>query len=203
MNNNRFIEASFPVKEVGEISAKEKNIRHGHISTLHIWWSRKPLAVSRAICYASLIGMSEDAFEWQKHRNFIIELSKWENSNNPQLLERARKEILEANGGIPPKIIDPFAGGGSIPLEALRLGCEAYANDYNPVAVLIEKSTLEFPHKFGKPFEGMPNLGALHKEQKKSDSELFRQSVIKIDNPLLFAVEYWGNWVLEEAKKEL
>ena len=203
MNNNRFIEASFPVKEVGEISAKEKNIRHGHISTLHIWWARRPLAASRATAYAALTGMPEDPLEWQKKRDFIIELSKWENSNNPQLLERARKEILEANGGIPPKIIDPFAGGGSIPLEALRLGCEAYANDYNPVAVLIEKSTLEFPHKFGKPFEGMPNLGALHKEQKKSDSELFRQSVIKIDNPLLFAVEYWGNWVLEEAKNEL
>ena len=203
MNNNRFIEASFPVKEVGEISAKEKNIRHGHISTLHIWWARRPLAASRATAYAALTGMPEDPLEWQKKRDFIIELSKWENSNNPQLLERARKEILDANNGRPPKVIDPFSGGGSYPMEALRLGCEAYANDYNPVAVLIEKATLEFPQKFGKPFEGMPNLGALHKEQKKSDSELFKQSVIKIDNPLLFAVEYWGNWVLEEARKEL
>ena len=150
MSNKRFVEESFPVKEVGEISAKEKNIRHGHISTLHIWWSRKPLAVSRAICYASLIDMPEDTLEWQKHRNFIIELAKWENSNREDLLKKAIKNIRDANGGIPPKIIDPFAGGGSIPLEALRLGCEVYANEYNPVAVLIEKATLEFPQKFGQ-----------------------------------------------------
>ena len=203
MADKRFIEESFPVKEVGEISAKEKNIRHGHISTLHIWWARRPLAASRATAYAALTGMPKDPLEWQKKRDFIIELSKWENSNNKNIIEKAQKEILEANKGKVPKVIDPFAGGGSYPLEAMRLGCEAYSNDYNPVAVLIEKATLEFPQKFGKPFNGMPNFNALHKEQKKSDSELFKQGVIKIDNPLLFAVEYWGNWVLEEAKKEL
>ena len=121
MNNNRFIEASFPVKEVGEISAKEKNIRHGHISTLHIWWARRPLAASRATAYAALTGMPEDPLEWQKKRDFIIELSKWENSNNPQLLERARKEILDANNARPPKVIDPFSGGGSYPLKLYAL----------------------------------------------------------------------------------
>jgi len=203
MINKRFIEESFPVKEVGEISAKEKNIRHGHISTLHIWWARRPLAASRATAYAALTGMPEDPLEWQKKRDFIIKLSQWENSNNQQLLEQARREILEANNGIPPKVIDPFTGGGSYPLETLRLGCESYANDYNPVAVLIEKATLEFPQKFGRPFEGMPDFNALHKKQKKSDSELFKSVDANIDNPLLAAVEYWGNWVLEEAKKEL
>ncbi len=202
MNNRRFIEESFPVKEVGEISAKEKNIRHGHISTLHIWWSRKPLAVSRAITLASLIKAPEDFQEQQNLKKFISDLSKWENSNNSLLIEEARKKILEANKGVPPKILDPFAGGGSIPLEALRLGCEVYANDYNPVAVLILKATLEYPQKFGRPFEGMPDFKKIHKD--KFHTFNFDDSLnSKIINPLLFAVEYWGNWVLNEAKKEL
>ena len=152
----RLIEESFPVKEVGQASAREKNIRHGHISTLHIWWARRPLAASRATAYAALTPAPKNAEEWQKKRDFIIQLCQWENSNNQSLLERARREILEANGGVPPKVLDPFSGGGSYPLEALRLGCESYANDYNPVAVLIEKATLEYPQKFGRPFEGMP-----------------------------------------------
>ncbi|MEO0292625.1 MAG: DUF1156 domain-containing protein [candidate division WOR-3 bacterium] len=202
MNDKRFIEVSFPVKEVGEISAKEKNIRHGHISTLHIWWARRPLAASRATAYAALTPIPEDPIEWQKKRDFIINLSKWENSNNEQLIKQAQEEILKGNGGKPPKVIDPFSGGGSYPLEALRLGCEAYANDYNPVAVLIEKATLEFPQKFSKPFDGMPNLLKLH-ASNQSKGNLFTDENRTIQNPLLFAVEYWGNWVLEEAKKEL
>ncbi|MGH7890547.1 MAG: DUF1156 domain-containing protein, partial [Thermodesulfobacteriota bacterium] len=138
MNNKdkRFIEESFPVKEVSVESAREKNIRHGHISTLHIWWARRPLASSRTTNYAALIPVPKNIDEWNKKREFIINLSKWENSLNQSLIEKARKDILEANGGKPPKVLDPFAGGGAIPLEALRLGCETYASDYNPVAVL-------------------------------------------------------------------
>ncbi len=184
----RLIEVTFPVKEVSEISAKEKNIRHGHISTLHIWWARRPLASSRATNYAALIPAPEDPVELEKKRQFIIELSKWENSLNSALLEKARKEILEANGGVPPKVLDCFAGGGSIPLEALRLGCETYALEYNPVAVLILKCTLEYPQKYGRT-ENLPeNLNLGSKTSK---------------NPLLDDVEKWGNWVLEEARKEI
>jgi adenine-specific DNA methylase len=227
MNNRRFIEESFPVKEVGEASAKEKNIRHGHISTLHLWWARRPLAASRATTYAALTPAPTSIEEWQKKRDFIIELSKWENSNNQQLLERARQEILDANGDVPPKVLDPFSGGGSYPLEAMRLGCEAYANDYNPVAVLIEKATLEFPQKFGRPFEGMPEWalpGATEKrfgkgkhlegndeetgENTPGQPSLFNPvepdaETLKKHNPLLEGVRYWGNWVLEESRKEL
>lgn len=218
----RFIEESFPVKEVGAVSSKEKNIRHGHISTLHIWWARRPLAASRATAYAALTPAPKDAEEWQKKRDFIVQLSQWENSNNQSLLERARREILEANGGVPPKVLDPFSGGGSYPLEALRLGCEAYANDYNPVAVLIEKATLEFPQKFGRPFEGMPDWakpdltpspstkeeGRSGKGKKNQDEQpaLFDPTTGSDStdfNPLLNAVRYWGKWVLEEARKEL
>ncbi len=205
--DKRFIEESFPVKEVSTESAREKNIRHGHISTLHIWWARKPLASSRATNYAALIPAPEDIEEWQRERQFIIELCKWENSNNERLLERARKRILKANGGEPPRVLDPFAGGGAIPLEALRLGCETYAGDLNPVAVLIEKCTLEYPQKYGKKiprkqyFSERPWLPPSAKDDKKG--ELFGDDSTEMVNPLLEDVKYWGNWVMNEAKKEI
>jgi len=186
--DKRFIEESFPVKEVSVESAREKNIRHGHISTLHIWWARRPLASSRATNYAALIPPVEDIEELNKKRDFIINLSKWENSLKPVWIDKARQDILAANGGVPPKVLDPFGGGGAIPLEALRLGCKTYSNDLNPVAVLIQKCTLEYPQKYGKPIE------------RKSQSEL---TGTKRVNPLLEDVQKWGNWVLEEAKKEI
>lgn len=189
MTEKRFIEASFPVKEVSEESAREKNIRHGHISTLHIWWARKPLAASRAVVYAALTPEPKSEQERLARANFIHELSKWENSLEPYYIEKARKEILEANGGVPPRVLDPFAGGGSIPLETLRLGCETYASDLNPVAVLLEKATLEYPQKYGQPIT--------IKEQTPM-GEIERET-----NRLLEDVKYWGNWVLEEARKEL
>ena len=187
MKDRRFIEESFPVKEVSKESAKEKNIRHGHISTLHIWWARRPLASSRATSYAALIPAPENDEEWDKKRQFIIELSKWENSLNPDIIEKARRDILKANGGKPPKVLDPFAGGGAIPLEALRLGCEVYASDYNPVAVLIEKCTLEFPQKYGR----VKNTGE------------WGHLKGSVSNPLLEDVKRWGEWVLKEAQKEI
>ncbi|HUX76944.1 MAG TPA: DUF1156 domain-containing protein, partial [Anaerolineae bacterium] len=213
MTDRRFIEESFPVKEVSVISAKEKSIRHGHISTLHIWWARRPLASSRATAYAALTPATDDITEWQQRQDFIVEMSKWENSLNVPLLERARRDILEAHaerlsaergetvtvedieaGRAPrPRVLDPFAGGGAIPLEALRLGCETYASDYNPVAVLILKATLEYPQKFGQPVAQIDNLrhGLLDLKTKRTV------------NPLLEAVKKWGDWVLEEARKEL
>jgi adenine-specific DNA methylase len=167
----RFIEESFPVREVSAESAREKNIRHGHISTLHIWWARRPLASSRATNYAALIPAPKNDEEWNKKRNFIINLCKWEAPKKRDLINQARKDILDAYAGVPPKLLDPFGGGGAIPLEALRLGCETYSNDLNPVAVLIQKCTLEYPQKYGAE--------------------------------LLDDLEKWGNWVLEEAKKQL
>jgi len=188
MDDKRFIEESFPVKEVSEESAREKNIRHGHISTLHIWWARRPLASSRATNYAALIPAPKSETEWEKKKRFIIDLCKWGNSNNRHLIEKARKDILQASGGKPPKVLDPFAGGGAIPLEALRLGCETYAGEYNPVATLILKCTLEYPQKYGKP-----------KSQGK-DWNFLKDSA---KNSLVEDVKKWGNWVLEEAKKEI
>ena len=187
MSGRAFIEVDFPVREVSEESAREKNVRHGHISTLHIWWARRPLAASRATIYAALIPEPKDENEREERKKFIAELCKWENSNNRELIERARKDILAANGGVPPKVLDPFAGGGAIPLEALRLGCETYASDLNPVAVLIEKATLEYPQKCGRPVK-------VKADNLEGEAEV---------NPLVEDVRSWGEWVLEEARKEL
>lgn len=210
IDDKRFIEESFPVKEVSKESAREKNIRHGHISTLHIWWARRPLASSRATNYAALIPAPKNIEEWQKERDFIVELCKWENSNNKKILERARRKILEANGGVPPKVLDPFAGGGAIPLEALRLGCETYSNDLNPVAVLIQKCTLEFPQKYGKKISRKqylaerPWIPRVNNHSSQNDApNLFSDDSNDMVNPLLEDVKYWGNWVLQEAKKEI
>ena len=184
-----FIEESFPVKETSEISAKEKNIRHGHISTLHIWWARRPLASSRATAYASLIPAVNDVVEWNKKINQIIELAKWENSLNLDIINSVRKDILNSNNGKPLRVIDPFSGGGSIPLECLRLGMEVHATEYNPVAVLILKCTLEYPQKYG-------TLNKIKEKGGLWDTE-------KEINPLLEDVKRWGEWVLKEAKNEI
>ena len=184
----RFIEETFPVKEVSEKSAHEKNIRRGHISALHIWWARRPLASSRTTAYAALTPAPENTDEWSRKRDFIRDLSQWENSLDPHFMERARQDILDANGGVPPKVLDPFGGGGAIPLEALRLGCETYSNDLNPVAVLIQKCTLEYPQKYGRPKE-VEAEGIL--------------SGVAVKNPLLEDVKKWGNWVVVQVKKEL
>lgn len=186
MTTKSFIESDFPVREVSDESAREKNIRHGHISTLHIWWARRPLASSRASIYAALTPEPKDEEERMKRAQFISNLSKWENSLNKNLIERAREDILKANNGKAPKVLDPFAGGGAIPLEALRLGCETYASDLNPVAVLIERATLEYPQKYGR-------------KKVKGNNFLGEKDI----NPLLEDVKKWGEWVLGEARKEI
>jgi len=188
--DKRFIEESFPVKRVSEMAIKEKNFRQGNISTLHIWWARRPLASSRATSYAALVPTTKDPDEWNKRTEFIVELSKWENSLSRYIIGKARKEIIDSNGGRPPRILDPFAGGGSIPLEASRLGCETHAIDYNPVATLILKCTLEYPLKYGKTIK------------LKEQTNLFEQTE-KERNVLVEDVKKWGDWIFHEAKKEI
>ncbi|CAB3288025.1 Site-specific DNA-methyltransferase (Adenine-specific), Type III restriction system mod subunit [Methanocaldococcus lauensis] len=198
MEDKRFIEVAFPVKDVSEESAREKNIRHGHISTLHIWWARRPLASSRATIYASLIPEPKDSHELERKKDFIAKLSKWENSLEESIIKRARDDILQYFEKIKndpnqkrPRVLDPFSGGGSIPLEALRLGCETYAMDYNPVAVLILKAVLEYPQKYGKKEKTGPLDKVLFKDNNSKNYDLVED------------VKKWGNWVLEEAKKEI
>jgi len=178
-SGKRLIEVDFPLKEVSEESVREKNIRHGHISTLHIWWARRPLAASRATTYATLVPAPKDEKELREKLKFIAELSKWENSLNEKLIERARKDIREFFGGKAPKDLDCFAGGGSIPLEALRLGCETYALEYNPVAVLILKAVLEYPQKYGKKLvEDVKKWGQwVYEEVKKEIGKFYPEEI--------------------------
>jgi adenine-specific DNA methylase len=147
----RLIEADFPLRKVSEESVREKNIRHGHISTLHIWWARRPLAASRATALAALL--PDVPRRREELLALVRDISPWEVVSNRRnlLIEQAHKLIREAFGGQAPSVLDCFAGGGSISLEALRLGCETYALDYNPVAVLILKCVLEYPQRYGKP----------------------------------------------------
>ncbi len=187
MEDKRLIEVDFPIKEVSEESVREKNIKHGHISTLHIWWARRPLAASRATTYAALVPAPKDENELREKLKFIAELSKWENSLNEELIERARKDIREFFGGKAPKVLDCFAGGGSIPLEALRLGCETYALDYNPVAVLILKAVLEYPQKYGKKLvEDVKKWGQwVYEEVKKEIGRFYPEETIQTQSALV------------------
>jgi len=134
---------------------------------LHIWWARRPLAASRASIYAALIPEPADEEARIKKSQFIADLCRWENSLNRRMIEKARREILAANpsagsghrGGQPPRVLDCFASGGAIPLEALRLGCETHALELNPVAVLILKATLEYPQRFRGEERGVRGEG--------------------------------------------
>jgi putative DNA methylase len=166
----RLAEVDFPIAEVSRHSAREKSIRHGHPSTLHLWWARRPLAACRAILLALLLPDPADPncpedFKGRARAvlrpplpqpkgktdldlrqallRFIADFANWDAAAEPVFLEAARSLVKAAHGQEPPLVVDPFAGGGSIPLEALRLGCEAFASDLNPVACLILKVLLE------------------------------------------------------------
>lgn len=146
----KLIEVALPLEAINKESAREKSIRHGHPSTLHLWWARRPLAAARAVIFSSLVDdpsshpeefstEEEQSAERQRLFALIEDLVKWENVNNEALLDQAKAEIRKSTDGNPPALLDPFAGGGSIPLEAQRLGLEAHASDLNPVAVMIQQ----------------------------------------------------------------
>lgn len=159
----KLIEVALPLEAINRESAREKSIRHGHPSTLHLWWARRPLAAARAVLFAQLVDdpssrpdhfPTEEAQRAERGRlhGIIERLVVWENIRDEALLDEAHREILSSTNGNPPPILDPFAGGGTIPLEAQRLGLEARASDLNPVAVLINKAMIEIPPKFaGRP----------------------------------------------------
>lgn len=155
----KLIEVALPLEAINRESAREKSIRHGHPSTLHLWWARRPLAACRAVLFAQLVDdpsahpdrfPTEEAQAVERRRLFdIIErLVVWENTGDEALLRQARAEIASCFEGDPPVVLDPFAGGGSIPMEAQRLGLETHASDLNPVAVLINKALIEIPPKW-------------------------------------------------------
>ena len=156
----KLIETSLPLEAINAEASREKSIRHGHPSTLHLYWARRPLAAARAVLFAQLVDdpasrpeefptvKEQDAERARLHR-LLEQLVIWENSNDETLLSQARTEIRKSNNGHLPPVLDPFAGGGAIPLEAQRLGLEAHASDLNPLAVLINKALIEIPPRFG------------------------------------------------------
>ncbi|MCF7889850.1 DUF1156 domain-containing protein [Candidatus Bipolaricaulota bacterium] len=203
MLQRKFIEHDLPLKEISEESAREKNIRHGHPSTLHIWWARKPLAASRAVALATLLDDpgEENPEKREEIRDLIKEIVPWEEvkNGNSDTIKRAQELVEEQYGDNPPKVLDPFAGGGSIPLESLRVGAETYASDYNPVAVLTEKATVEWPQKFGVDVEIPEKL----KGENEASDVLSLGSGKNNTNLLALMVERWANKVSEEAKDEI
>jgi putative DNA methylase len=217
-HKRRLIEHRLPLEKISEASAREKSIRHGHISTLHIWWARRPLAASRAAVFATLVPDTEENYQLVKR---IVPWEAVKDGNSKDILE-ARRRVLEAGGGTPPRVLDPFAGGGAIPLEALRLGCETHALDLNPVAYLILKATLEYPQRFGQPnsravptyIRALDQAHAQAKDQAaQGTTRLLEEggeaqeegpfSKAYRENPLAAEVRYWGEWVLERARQEL
>lgn len=155
----RLIEVAMPLEAISKASAREKSIRHGHPSTMHLWWARRPLAACRAVLFAQLVNdpsnfperfPTEEAIDAERERLFGImrELVVWEKSFDESVLGRAREEIRLSCGNNLPQVYDPFSGGGSVALEAQRLGLSAAASDLNPVAVLIGKAAVEFPARF-------------------------------------------------------
>lgn len=255
-NPKRLIEVAFPLKQVSLDSVHEKNVRHGHISTLHIWPARRPLAACRAALIATLLPDPGDPEERKKileklggkivqkvkkvkdsEGRTVEEISEeteggilhWGRESGPDL-EWFRKKILETYGGRAPKVLDPFAGGGAIPLEAMRLGCEVTAVDINPVAWFILKCTLEYPQKLAGQKKPLPEFAVQDRKfmeeylksqgfkSKELDLQLekfgFGKSVtlqlpgmetanVSLEADLAWHVRAWSRWVLKEARKEL
>lgn len=204
----KLIEVSIPLEKINEQSAREKSIRHGHPSTLHLWWSRKPTSTARAVLFAQIVddpGSRPDLFPTEEEQDterrelfeIIEQISNWDTvKSDPEgWFDKAREKILLYTDGNPPAVADPFAGGGSIPLEAQRLGLEAHASDVNPVAVLLEKALIEIPPKFA----GQPPVFPGAAEVLDSDDS----SAWPGATGLAEDVKRYGEWMLEEAKKRI
>ena len=220
-DNKRLIEDYLPIVAISAEASREKSVRKGHISTLHLWWARRPLVACRAAVYGALVPASQfvpnggtDAQKKSLGRanaaKFITSLCQYPGS--PQIIKEAQQHILKAHaerlsqetgkavsvedivaGRAPrPRVLDMFAGGGAIPLEALRLGCEAYALDLNPVAHIIQLCTLVYPQKFGKPD---PNARGMAGPKNDKGETTW--------GGLADEVRYWGNWVLEKVHAEI
>lgn len=233
MNNNiktpkKLIEVALPLDAINKAAAREKSIRHGHPSTLHLWWARRPLAAARAVIFAQMVndpgyqqgggfryGVNKEKAQAERERLFKIieDLVQWENTNNEEVLERARaeirrswREVCELNKSHPqaaelfnpdklPAFHDPFAGGGALPLEAQRLGLESYASDLNPVAVTINKAMIEIPPRFaGREPVGPRVLG--DKQGKLSEDWSGAKGLAE-------DVRRYGAWMRAEAEKRI
>ena len=197
----KLIEVSLPLEAINAEASREKSIRHGHPSTLHLYWARRPLAAARAVLFAQLVddpsarpdefptAEAQDAERARLHA-LMEELVVWENSNDESILRRAREEIRKSNNGELPPVLDPFAGGGAIPLEAQRLGLETHASDLNPLAVLINKAQVEIPPKFAGLLPVFPGSAGTRNGWARAEG-------------LAEDVRRYGEWMREQAKERI
>jgi putative DNA methylase len=221
----KLIEVALPLVAINKASAKEKSIRHGHPSALHLWWARRPLAAARAVIFAQMVddpSAHPDLFPTEKKQEkerlrlfrIIEDLVLWENTTNEDVLERARAEIWQSwraacaenvdhprakdlfNRHKLPGFHDPFAGGGALPFEAQRLGLEAFASDLNPVAVLINKAMIEIPPRFAARPPVNPTWHEKSKEEKAANTWRGAQGLAE-------DVRYYGKWMRDEAEKNI
>ena len=215
MPKKKLIEVSLPLEAINAQSAREKSIRHGHPSTLHLWWARRPLATARAVLFAQLVDdPSENAAEYRDEAgrrgesdvdayverrvtaerarlfDLIERMVDWDNLGDEALFDQVRDEIRRSTDGHPPAILDPFAGGGTIPLEAQRLGLEAHASDLNPVAVLINKALIEFPPKFAGRSPVFPDAAGQRNSWPKATG-------------LAEDVRRYGEWMRDQAEQRI
>lgn len=230
----KLIEVALPLDDINVTAAREKSIHRGHPSTLHLWWARRPLAAARAVLFAQMVndpgyqqgegfkyGVNKKEAEIKREKLFQIirDLVKWENTNNEEVLNRAREAIKKSwretchlNRNHPqatelfnpdklPAFHDPFAGGGAIPLEAQRLGLESYASDLNPVAVMINKAMIEIPPKFA----GQTPVGPIPAEDLNSKKKATKDAFENWGgaNGLAEDVRRYGHWMREEAFKRI
>lgn len=202
MHKRKLIEVALPLEAINAASAREKSIRQGHPSALHLWWSRKPLAAARAVLFAQLVDdpsarpdefPTEDSQRRERERlhALIARLVRWENLGDHALMAEAHAEIQRSTSGAPPAILDPFAGGGSIPLEAQRLGLESIATDLNPVAVLINRALIEIPPKFRDQKPVFPGV---------AESEIGGWTGL---SGLAADVRAYGDWMRSEAEARI
>ena len=224
----KLIEVALPLDAINAASAREKSIRHGHPSTLHLWWARRPLAAARAVIFSQMVDdpsacpeefPTEEDQKQERERLFALieKLVLWENTTNEELLQQARAEIRRSwrrtcadNAGHPragelfdpdrlPAFHDPFAGGGALPLEAQRLGLEAHASDLNPVAVLINKAMIEIPPKFA----GRPPVNPEARPGGSSAKASLIERGWTGAQGLAEDVRYYGQWMRDEAERRI
>jgi len=223
ISKKKLIEVALPLEAINKASVRENFIYRGNPSAVHKWWAQRPLAAARAVIFAQLVDdpashpnifTTEDAQEQERQRLFRIieDLVLWENTNNEDVLERARAEIWRSWQGVCaenasnpqvkelfdrhklPPFHDPFAGGGSLPLEAQRLGLETHASDLNPVAVLITRALVEIPFTFA----GRAPVNPAARKEELSIGMKWAGSQGLADDVL-----YYGRWMRDEAAKRI
>ncbi len=188
-NQRKFIENSLPIKEMGVNAGKEGKISRGRIATIHRWWARRRQGISRSLIFSSIVNANGN---FNEKNEIIKNLSAYKSGHQHELIKKAINIIKEETQNKEIILYDPFSGGGSIPLEAMRLGLKVYASDLNPLACLILKATLKFPQQYGMKKIDNPLTRSLKSTGTSKKTSVIGQLILK-----------WGNWIVENSRKEI